>query len=192
MFPVLHTVKTLITGSRTQKWLLASAAAVAMAAPGIAQAGRNDRDGRESQRDVRPQEVHREEAEHREVDRPEAEHHDEDRHEADYRHDERHDDGFLGLRLSGDLRFGDRDDRPVYRTVTDQRWVEPVYQTVTEQVWVPDAYEDRPVQYVDRGRVFTRIDHVLVAPGHYETRTRQVCVTEGRWETFERQVLVGD
>jgi hypothetical protein len=59
---------------------------------------------------------------------------------------------------------------------------EPVYQTVTDHVWVPDQFEDRQVRYLDRGVWCTRVDHVLVVPGHYEDRPRQVCLTEGHWK----------
>jgi len=80
----------------------------------------------------------------------------------------------------------------IYRTIQDRRWVEPVYQTVTDHVWVPDQFEDRQVRYLDRGVWCTRVDHVLVLPGHYEDRPRQICLTEGHWEAFQRQECVAE
>jgi hypothetical protein len=82
---------------------------------------------------------------------------------------------------------------PVYRTVVDRRWVEPVYRTECDRVWVPDLWETREVRYRDgRGGWCTRRERVLVRPGHYETRERRVCVAEDRWETCERRELACD
>lgn len=179
MFRIANTLNSLrhmVTGSRTGKWMLASAAAVAFAAPAVATAapydhGRDDRFA------------------HREPERRDERH--------DWHNDRDRHDGHIDV----DIHLGDR--RPeyetrevrvwvpdVYRTVVDRRWVEPVYRTEIERVWVPDVYKDRQVRYLDHGRWCTRVDHVLVAPAHYETRDRPVCVTEGHWENFERQELV--
>ena len=113
---------------------------------------------------------------------------------------DRHDHGpkiDVDIRIGGGHRRPEYETRqvrvwvpPVYRTVVDRKWVEPVYRTEVERVWVPDRCEDREVRYRDRGRWCTKIEHVVVEPGHYETVERRVCVSEGRWETCERQELV--
>ena len=185
MLPIMNRLTSLghlIRGSRGGRWLLASAAAVAMApfaAPAVANAapfdhgyGRDDRYG------------------HREPDRH-------DWHDGHEGHDRDRHDGHIGV----DVHIGERRPEyetrevrvwvpPAYRTVVDRHWDEPVYRTEAERVWVPDVYEDREVRYRDHGRWCTRTDHVLVTPAHYETRDRQVCVTEGHWENVERQELV--
>ena len=161
----------------------------AIGIPAVAQAGRYDP----------PARVERHEPDHRFPDRHDDRHDDhDDRHDDhDDRHDDHHDD-----RINLDIHVGDRPTYetrevrvwvpPVYRTVEDRRWVEPVYQTVTDHVWVPDQFEDRQVRYLDRGVWCTRVDHVLVVPGHYEDRPRQVCLTEGHWETYQRQECVAE
>ena len=169
MLPLMQSVKRLFTGTRTSKWLMGSAAAVAFAVPTVAQAGRNDRDVR----DVR--------VEHREVEHRVAEHHEIDRH--DFDRGDGHDRG-IGL----DVRIGDR--RPVIEERTTQVWVPEVYETRTEQVLVPDQFEDRQVRYLDHGRWCTRTERVLVTPAHYETRQSQVCVSEGHYETRVDPVAV--
>ena len=123
------------------------------------------------------------------------------RHDHDHRgYGRDHDDH--GSRIDVDIRIGGRPRPdyeirrvrvwvpPVYHTVVERKWVEPVYRTELERVCVPDRCEDREVRYRDRGRWCTRIEHVVVEPGHYETVERRVCVSEGRWETCERQELV--
>jgi hypothetical protein len=143
-----------------------------MGIPAVAQAGRYDPPAR---------------VEHREPDRRIPDRHDD--------HNDDHEGGInLNIHVGDRPAYETRDVRvwvpPVYRTVEDRRWVEPVYQTVTDHAWIPDQYEDRQVRYLDRGQWCTRVDHVLVVPGHYEDRPRQVCLTDGQWETYTRQELV--
>jgi len=163
----------------TSKWILGSAAALAIGIPAVANAD----PVRFDHRDV----------EHREVERRDDNRRDFDRHDdhRGYEHrDDRHD------HVGFDLRIGRQPERvwvpPVYRTVCEQQWVAPVYNTVTEQILVPDRFEDRTVRYQDHGRWCTRVDHLLIEPAHYITQTRQVCVTEGHYQNVDRQVLVTD
>ena len=164
MTRIMNSFIGLVGKNLSKKWLLGSVAAVALAAPNVAQAH--------------------------------------DRYEDRGRH------------VEVDIRVGDRhpvyEERqvrvwvpPVYRTVCDQVWVEPVYrtvcdrqyiapvyQTVCEKVWVPEVCQTREVRYYDHGRVCTRIERVVVTPGHFESRDRQVLVAEGHWQNVERQELV--
>jgi hypothetical protein len=162
----------------SRRWAMASAAAVALAAPLASQAADHD-EGR--------------------FDRGANVRHDDDRR-GDWGHDDdRHDND---RKVNVDIRIGagrpeyvTRETRvwvaPVYRTVVDRRWVEPVYRTELERVWVPDRYEDREVQFRGgEGRWRTRLERVVVEPGHYESVEHRVCVSEGHWENCERQELV--
>jgi hypothetical protein len=167
MLHLVNGLKGLRSVLNSRKWLLASSAAVALSLPLASHAADNDR-GRY------------------------------DRGNNWRRDDDRHDDG---KRIDVDVHIGSRRPEyerrevrvwvpPVYRTVVDRRWVEPVYRTEFERVWVPERCEDREVSYWERGRRCTRVERVVVEPGHYESRERRVCVSEGPWENCERQELV--
>jgi hypothetical protein len=153
----------------SRRCVMASAAAVALAAPLASQAaGRFDRGA-----DVR---------------------HDDDRR-GDWGHDNDRNVN-VDVRIGGGRpEYETRETRvwvpPVYRTVVDRKWVEPVYRNEVERVWVPDRYEDREVQFRGgEGRWRTRVERVVVEPGHYESVEHRVCVSEGHWENCERQELV--
>jgi hypothetical protein len=161
----------------SRKWAQASAAAMALAMPLASDAADRD-DGR--------------------FDRGGSYRRDDD-NRSDWRHDEGHDNGRkvdVDIHLGGQRpQYETREVRvwvpPVYRTVTDRKWVEPVYRTEVERVWVPDRYEEREVEFRGgEGRWRTRVERVLVEPGHYESHEHRVCVTEGHWETCDRQELV--
>jgi hypothetical protein len=166
----------------TRGWAIASAAALALAMPLASHAADRD-DGR--------------------FDRGANFRRDDDRRDS-YRGDWRRDNDRRDndRRIDVDIRIGNRRPEyetrelrvwvpPVYRTVVDRKWVEPVYRTEVERVWVPDRYEEREVQFRGgEGRLRTRIERVLVEPGHYESVEHRVCVTEGHWENCERQELV--
>jgi hypothetical protein len=185
MFTVINSLKNLAQGIRSSKWILGSAAVVALALPAVASAAdRNDRF------DSRPNE-------HRDVDRREPVRRDSDRHDFDSHNNDRRGGVDIDLHLGGRRPdFERRDERvwvaPVYRTVVERRWVEPVYRTEAEQVFVAERCEDRQVRYLDHGRWCTRTEHVVIEPAHYETRTRQVCVTEGHFDNIEHQELVAE
>jgi len=169
----LSSLSKLVGHSAARKWLLASAVALPLAGPAMAQAG-----GRSYDRD-------------RHEDRP--------RVNIDFRiggvaerceprYEERRVQVWCPpvYRTVCDRRWVE----PVYRTVCDRRYVEPVFQTVCEKVWVPEVYQTREVRYFD-GRCYrTRCERVLVCAGHFEARERRVCVSEGRWETCNRQECV--
>jgi hypothetical protein len=164
-------------GLSARRWLLASAAAVALAAPMTAAAQAGDR------HDDRRWDDHRDRPRTRvDVDIRIGEPHPEPRYE------ERQVRVWVPAvyRTVVDRRWVE----PVYRTVVDRRWVEPVYRTECDRVWVPEVWETREVRYRDGRGWCTRRERVLVTPAHYETRERRVCVTEGRWETCERRELV--
>ena len=150
----------------SRRWALASAAALALAMPLASRAaGRDDNWRHDDWRDD------------------------------DGRHDDDHRIG-VGVHIdAGRPAYETREVRvwvpPVYRTVADRKWVEPVYRTDVERVWVPDRYEEREVQFRGgEGRWRTRVERVLVEPGHYESVEHRVCVTEGHWENCQRQELV--
>ena len=177
MLPVIRSFKRLFSSRKASRWILIPAGAIALSLPAVTQAagydrGRDDRGGRWESRDWRGGGWDR----------------DRDRKNVD-----------IGV----DIRIGDRpcpppyevrETRvwvpPVYRTVVDRRWVEPVYRCETERVWVPDVWEEREIREYRWGRACTRVERVLVRPGHYEARERRVLVCEGHWETCERQELV--
>jgi hypothetical protein len=170
-----------------RRWVLASAAAVAVAVPLASQAADRD-DGR--------------------FDRGSNYRRDDDRRDDDRRDDRRgdwrrdNDRPDNDRRIDLDIHVGSRRPAyetrevrvwvpPVYRTVADRKWVEPVYRTEVERVWVPDRYEEREVQFRGgEGRLRSRIERVLVEPGHYESVEHRVCAAEGHWETCDRQELV--
>jgi hypothetical protein len=165
-----------------RRWALASAAAVALAVPLASHAADRD-DGRfDRGSDYRRDDDRRD-------DRRGDWRRDNDRHDNDRRVD-------VDIRIGGQRpQYETREVRvwvpPVYRTVTDRKWVEPVYRTEVERMWVPDRYEEREVQFRGgEGRLRSRIERVLVEPGHYESVEHRVCVTEGHWETCDRQELV--
>jgi hypothetical protein len=161
----LNNVAGLIGGTKLSKWLIASAAAVTLAAPLVSQGAPGPWRGGDD-------------------DRGRYDRHDDDR---DRDHDHDHDRGGVGL----NIRVGEPHPRYITREV--QVWVPAVYRTVCEKVWVPDVYEDREVHFIGgHGRLRTRIDHVLVTPAHYESRERQVLVTPGHYETKCEQVKVND
>ena len=153
-----------INGTKTGKWLLASVAALPMVAAVPNTAKADGRDFHDDRRD------HRDDA------------------RRDDRHDDRHDE-HGGLRV--DFRLGG--ETPGYEERHVQVWIPPVYRTECDRVWVPDVYEDRQVRFFGRGEWHTRVEHVLVTPGHYEDRDRQVLVTPGHYETrVERTRVVVD
>ena len=169
------------------KWALASAAAVVMAMPLASHAadrddGGYDRGGSYRRDDNRGDWRH-------DSDRHDSDRHDSDRHDSDRKFD-------VDIHIGNQRpQYETREVRvwvpPVYRTVTDRKWVEPVYRTEVERVWVPDRYEEREVEFRGgEGRWRTRVERVLVEPGHYESHEHRVCVTEGHWETCDRQELV--
>lgn len=169
MFRIAQQMKSAlgVVGSKlNKKWLVASAA-VALAAPAIAQAAPRDRDVR-----IERHEIARHDSDRR--DRRDWDQHDWDRRDHD--------------RVGVNVRIGE----PRYEVREVRVWVPAVYRTEVEQVWVPDQFEDREVRYLDNGRWCTRIDHVLVVPGHFESRDRQVCVTEGHYEVHTDRVRVAD
>jgi hypothetical protein len=154
----------LIGGTKLSKWLCASAAAVALAAPAVTQAA--------------PGPAWHGGDDHGRYD----DHRGPDRHDNDRDHD--HD------RVGIDFRIGTP---PRYITKEVQVWVPAVYRTECVQVWVPDVFEDREVHFIGgKGRLRTRIDHVLVTPAHYEKQDRQVLVTPGHYETRCEQVKIND
>jgi hypothetical protein len=156
----LNKVAGLIGKTKVSKWLIASAAAVTLAAPVVTQAA--------------PGPWHGGDDDHGRYDDHRNNDHDQDR-------------GRFGV----NIRVGEP--RPRYITREVQVWVPAVYRTECEKVWVPDVFEDREVHFVGgKGRLRTRIDHVLVAPGHYENRDRQALVTPGHYETRCEQVKVSD
>jgi hypothetical protein len=162
----------------SRRWLLASAAAVALAGP-VTVAGAHDRydDHRRDDRYDRPRS--RVDVDIR-IGEP---------HPAEPRYEERPVRVWVPAvyRTVCERRWVE----PVYRTVVDRRWVEPVYRIECDRVWVPEVWETREVRYRDgRGGWCIRRERVLVTPAHYETRDRRVCVAEGRWETCERRELV--
>ena len=180
MLPVIRSFKRLLSSRKASKWILVPAGALALSLPAVSHAagfdrGRDDRGGRWESRDWRGG--------------------------RDY--DWRGDRDRKRIDIGVDIRIGDRPRRPdyevretrvwvpaVYRTVVDRKWVEPVYRCETERVWCPDVWEEREIREYRWGRACTRIERVLITPGHYETRERRVLVCEGRWETCERQELV--
>lgn len=190
---MLHLLNGL-KGLASRRWLLVPAAAfglsVLSASPAAADdRGRYDR-GRYDRGDSWRRDAGRRHDEHRDDGR---------------RHESRHDHYRRGRdndrRIDVDIRIGTRRPEyetrevrvwvpPVYRTVVDRRWVEPVYRTEIERVWVPERCEEREVRYRHRGRLCTRVERVVVEPGHYESVERRVCVSEGHWENCERQELV--
>jgi hypothetical protein len=158
----LKNIAGLFGGTKLSKWVYGSAAALALAAVPAV-----------SQAAPGPL--------HRDDDHRVADHHDFDRG-----HDRDHDHGGFGV----DVRIGSA---PRYVTREVQVWIPAVYRTDCVQVWVPDVFEDRPVTFRgDHGRIRTRIQHVLVTPGHFETRDTQVLVTPGHYETHVEQVPVDD
>ena len=181
MLPVISSIKRLFS-TKASRWVLIPAGAMALSLPAVSQAAgfdrrRDDRGGRWESRDWR----------------------------GDWHGNPGRDWDRDGKRVDVgvDIRIGERPRRPeyevretriwvpaVYRTVVDRKWVEPVYRCETERVWVPDVWEEREIREYRWGRPCTRIERVLVRPGHYETRERKVLVCEGRWETCERQELV--
>ena len=164
----LNNIAGLIGGNKLSKWLCASAAAVALAVPAVSQAAPGPWRGGGGDDDHNRFDDHR--------------------GGADDRHDNDHDRGGGG---GVNIRVGEPHPRYITREV--QVWVPAVYRTVCEKVWVPDVYQDREVQFIGgKGRLRTRIDRVLVTPGHYENRDRQVLVIPGHYETKCEQVKVSD
>jgi hypothetical protein len=170
----LNNIAGLISGTKLSKWLVAAAAAVTLAVPAVSQAApgpwRGDDDRRGNDR--------------RDYDRDHDQGHDRG-HDHARGHD--HDRGGFGLHI----RVGERHPRYITRDV--QVWVPAVYRTECEKVWVPDVFVDREVQFIGgKGRLRTRIDRVLVKPGHYTTRERQVLVSPGHYETRTERVKIDD
>lgn len=189
MFSVVHPLRRLISGTRTGKWMLASAAAAAFAVPAAVQARPVDGDAHREVRQTREvrveRDVHVDRDEHRDLRDDHRDFRDEHR---DFRDDHRdiridrdHD-----RRVDVDVRIG----QPAFEERQVSVWVPAVYRTDCQQVWVPDQFEDRTVQYRDHGRLCTRVEHVLVVPGHYESRDVQVLVCDGHYETHIERVPV--
>ena len=177
MLPVIRSSKRGFSGKKLAKWLMVPVGAAMFALPATSQAGGFDR-GRDDRRDGYSWQ--------------DRNWHDKDQ----YRHDnDKHVDVGVNIRI-GEPRpaYRVRETRvwvpAVYRTVVDRRWVEPVYRTECERVWIPARYEEREIRTIEWGRRRTRIERVLIEPGHYENRDRQVLVCDGHWESIERQELV--
>jgi hypothetical protein len=151
-------------GTRFGKWAVGCAAAAALAAPIVANAGPVE-PSRDSRFEPRQVDYRR----------------DFDRHDYDRDHDR----GGFDL----DVRFGNR---PRYVDREVRVWVPAVYRTECEKLWVPDVYEDRQIRFFGRGQWHTRFQHVLIAPGHYEERQHQVLVCEGHYETRMEHIRVAD
>jgi len=168
MLPVIRLFKRVWSSGRLAKWLIVPVGATILAMPATSRAAGYDR-GRD------------------------------DRHEYNWQDRNWHgNDKHVDI----DIRIGQprrpeyvvRETRvwvpAVYRTVVDRRWVEPVYRTEGERVWIPERYEEREIRTIEYGCRRTRVDRVLIEPGHYEYRDRQVLVCDGHWENVERQELV--
>ena len=160
MFRIVQHVKRAVTGTVSKlnrRWLLASAAAVALAAPAVAHAAPRDHDGR----------FERHEVVRRDYDRHDHERHEWDRHEWD-----RHDHDHVGIDLHiGGPRYEVREvrvwvpdqfeDREV-RYQENGRWCTRVDHVLV----VPAHYEGRERQ-------------VCVVEGHYDVHTERVPVADG-------------
>jgi hypothetical protein len=158
----LKNIAGLVGGTKLSKWLCASAAAAAFALPAAICK-------------AAPPAWHNDRDDHHDLDRRGPDLHDNDRDHG----------GFgLNVRFGGGPRYVNREVRV---------WVPAVYRTECEQVWVPDVFEDRTVQFRGgQGRLRTRIEHVLVTPGHYESREHQVLVCDGHYETHVEHVRLDD
>ena len=177
MLPVIRSFKRGFGGKRLAKWLIVPVGAAIFAMPASSQAAGFER-GRDDRRDG--------------YNWQDRNWRDRDNYRRD--NDKRVDIG-VNIRI-GEPRpeYRVRETRvwvpAVYRTVVDRRWVEPVYRTECERVWIPACYEEREIRTIGYGRGRTRIERVLIEPGHYENRDRQILVCDGHWENVERQELV--